>query len=141
MGDLLCFKVVDKVYGIPLNLVKESFDIQKITPVPRVNQVFTGLCNHKGIIYPVLSFTRLCKEKVLESHSCMLLLHVDKYQFILQVDDIPNIIYKGDIINDTAYEGGSDVIKIDRLCQNKDTHIYVLNMKKTIDILSKNILI
>ncbi len=141
MSDLLCFQVLDKVYGIPLNIVKESFDIQKVTPIPRFNQFFTGLCSHKGIIYPVLSFSRLCKEKVLENHGCMLLLHVDKYQVVLQVDDIPIIIYKNELIDDIIYKGGNDVIKIDKICQNNDTCIYVLNMKKIIDILSKKILV
>ena len=141
MSDLLCFKVLDRIYGIPLNIIKESFDIQKVTPVPRVNQVFMGLCNYKGIIYPVLSFSRLCKEKIIADHSCMLLLHVDKYQFVLQIDDIPTIIYKNDLINDAIYEGGNDIIKIDRLCQSKDDYIYVLDMKKTINIVSKKILV
>lgn len=139
MNDLLCFHAFDNVYGIPLEYVKESFVDQKITIVPRLNHIFNGLCNYKGIIYPVLSFSELFAEQDNQENSCMLLVSVQKYQFILRIHDIPFVVYQSDIIQDSLYTGGTDVVRIERLCQTENLHIYVLDMKKTLDYLYENI--
>lgn len=139
MNDLLCFHAFDNVYGIPLEYVKESFVDQKITIVPRLNHIFNGLCNHKGIIYPVLSFSELFAEQDNQENSCMLLVSVQKYQFILRIHDIPFVVYQSDIIQDSLYAGGTDVVRIDHLCQTEKNHIYVLNIKKILDYLYENI--
>lgn len=139
MNDLLCFHAFDNVYGIPLEYVKESFVDQKITRVPRLNHIFNGLCNHKGIIYPVLSFSELLAKQNNQQNPCMLLLSIQKYQFILRIYDIPFVVYQSDIINDSLYTGGTDVVRIERLCQTENLHIYVLDMKKTLDYLYENI--
>ena len=139
MNDLLCFYAHDNVYGIPLEYVKESFVNQKVTPVPRLNHHFNGLCNYKGIVYPVLSFSRLLEKEVQTQYTCMLLLSIQKCQFILRIHDVPFIIYSTDIIYDSSYQGGTDVMKIKHLCQTKDYSIYILDMEKILENLSENI--
>ena len=140
MKDILCFHAFENCYGIPLNMLQETFDEQKVTPVPFLNPLFTGLCNHNGIIYPVLSFSRLCQKDIPDKRCCMLLLHVGDYQLILRMNDIPIIIHERDITNETAYEGGVDNLKIYRICQKRDQLIYILDMKQIIEDLSEHML-
>lgn len=140
MNDLLCFRGIDNTYGIYLENVKESFASQKVTMVPCLNPVFKGLCNHSGIIYPVISFSKLlgCKDNY--HHSCMLLLQVDKYQVILEITDMPFIAYKSEIINDTPYLGGDNNVKIERLCKLENEYVYVLNVLEILENLNPNVL-
>ena len=140
MSDLLCFHAFENIYGVPLDMIKESFDEQKVTPVPRLNPVFTGLCNHKGIIYPVLSFSKLLHKNIPDKRCCMLLLHVDKYQLILRMNDVPFIIYESMLTQDMPYDSTSELVKIDRLCMQEDRCIYMLDMKQMLDELSEHIL-
>lgn len=139
MSDLLCFHAHDNIYGISLEYVKESFSNQKVAKVPRLNHIFSGLCNHNGVIYPVISFSSLLNG-IDNNHTCMLLLHVGKYQFILQIDDIPFIAYEIDFKTIVPYDGGSNIIKIDKICQLENNHVYVLNMKMILEKLLENIL-
>lgn len=139
MSNLLCFRVIDNTYGIHLENVKESFASQKVTMVPCLNPVFKGLCNHSGIIYPVISFSKLLGIND-DYHACMLLLQVDKYQLILEIPDIPFIAYDSEIIKDSPYLGGGDNIKIERLCKLENEYVYVLNMMEILEILNQNIL-
>ena len=140
MSDLLCFHAFDNVYGIPLDIVKETFDEQRVTPIPCMHHAFAGLCNHKGVIYPVLSFSRLCEKKMPVRRACMLLLQVDTYQLILRMNDVPFFVYEAKLSKSIPYEGESGRLCIDRLCQQDDMHIYVMNMKEILDYLAADIL-
>lgn len=140
MSDLLCFEAFKHFYGIPLDIVKETFDEQKVTPVPCLHHVFAGLCNHKGIVYPVLSFSQLCNEEVPHRRTCMLLLQIDKYQVILRMNNIPFFIHADKLTKDIAYEGGNDLLVIDRFCEQDDIQIYVINMKRIMDNLATKML-
>lgn len=139
MNDLLCFRAHDNIYGIPLEYVKQSFVDQKITQVPRLNHYFDGLCNHKGIVYPVLSFSKLLQKENHNHYTCMLLLSINKSQLILRIHDVPSIVYKTDIINDSLYDGGTDIMKLNHICQTNEDSIYVLDINRILDILSENI--
>lgn len=139
MNDLLCFRAYDHIYGIPLEYVKQSFVDQKTTQVPRLNHYFNGLSNHKGIVYPVLSFAKLLEKPEINQYTSMLLLSINKCQLILRIQDVPFIVYKAEIIKDSLYDGGTDVIKMNHLCQTEEYTIYVLDIKRILDILSENI--
>ncbi len=141
MDDLLCFHTQETIYGIPLKYVEETLAKQKITKVPRLNDKVSGLCNYKGIIYPVLSFDRLLGVNETHQEICMLLLRVHKYQVILEIHDIPYMTYGSSIVNQVPYEGGSEDIKIDQLCQEDNHYIYVLNMPLILDNIAEHILV
>lgn len=140
MKDILCFHAFENYYGIPLTMLQETFDEQKVTPVPFLNHLFTGLCNHNGIIYPVLSFSRLCQKDIPDKRCCMLLLRVGEYELILRMNDIPFIVHERDITNEAPYEGGVDDLKIYRICQKGDQLIYILDMGEIIKNLSDHML-
>ena len=140
MSDLLCFHAFENIYVIPLDMVQESFDEQKVTPMPRLNPVFTGLCNHKGVIYPVLSFSHLMNKDIPDKRCCMLLLQVDKYQLILRMNDIPFIIYESTLTQDTPYNNDNGKVIIHRLCMQQSRCIYILDMKQTLERLLEDIL-
>lgn len=140
MSDLLCFHAFENIYGIPVHIVQETFDEQRVTPVPCMHPAFSGLCNYKGIVYPVLSFSRLCNKRMPLKRACMLLLHVDKYQLILRMNDVPFFVYEAKLTKSIPYDGGSEYLKIEMLCQQEDKSIYVLNMKEILDYLAANML-
>lgn len=140
MSDLLCFRAFDNLYGIPLDMVDESFDEQKVTPLPCLNHNFVGLCNHNGVIYPVLSFSRLCNQNIPDTRSCMLLLNVDGIRLILRMNDVPSIVYEKDVENYIPYESGHGQMKISHIAQKKNLFIYQIDMKQILDNLSKNII-
>lgn len=136
MNNLLCFRVLDNTYGLRLEDVKESFASQKVTAVPCLNHVFKGLCNHNGIIYPVISFSLMLGNNDNNLQTCMLLIQVNKYQLILEITDVPFIAYKSEIISDTPYTGGTANVKIERLAKLENDLIYVLNMSEILDNLN-----
>lgn len=140
MKDLLCFHAFEHVYGIPLHLLQEVFEEQQVTPVPLLNPLLIGLCNHNGILYPVLSFARLCQRDIPDRRTCMLRLQVGTYQLLLRMNDIPFIVHEAEILNEVPYEGGSEQLIIDTICQNKDTLIYILDMEQIIEHISQQIL-
>lgn len=139
MSDLLCFRAFDKVYGIPLDMVQESFDEQKVTPVPCLNHLFAGLCNHNGVIYPVLSFSRLCDQNIPDTRCCMLLLTVEGISLILRMNDVPSIVYEKDMEKYIPYDSGHGRMKISCIAQKGDLFIYQIDMKPILDELAKTI--
>lgn len=140
MSDLICFHAFENIYGIPLNMVIETFDKQHVSSVPCMNPLFLGLCNHNGIVYPVLSFSRLCHKAIPDKRRCMLLLQVGQYQLILQMNDVPFIISESEITSEANYEGGNEILKIKHLYQKDDQLVYALDMRRILDSLAEHML-
>lgn len=137
--DLLCFHAFGKLYGIPLELLKETFDEVKITAVPQLHPALAGLCNHNGIIYPVLSFSRLCHKEIPDHRTCMLLLEVGIHSLILRMNDVPFIIYERELDNKIDYDGELEDVKIKQICQRKEGNVYVLDMEAILADISEHI--
>lgn len=140
MSDYICFHAFENIYGIPLEMVAETFDEQKVSIVPCMNPMFLGVCNHNGVVLPVLSFSRLCNKDIPDKRRCMLLLQVERYQLILQMNDVPFIVYGSEMTSEAEYEGGNDVLKIKHVYQKDGQTIYALDMLKILDILAENML-
>lgn len=140
MSDLLCFSAFHRLYGIPLDFVIETFEEQKVTPVPRLHYAFAGLCSHNGMIYPVISFSHLCEQEIPLTRKCMILIEIDQEQFILQMNDVPTVIYEYEVTVRADYQKNDRLLKVKELCQSKYGIIYVVDIKNIIQDLSKKLL-
>lgn len=140
MSDLLCFSAFNRLYGIPLDYVIETFEEQKVTPVPCLHYAFTGLCSHNGMIYPVISFSHLCEREIPLTRKCMILVELEQDQFILQMNDVPTVIYEDEITVRTKYQKNDRLLKVDELCQSKYGIVYVVGIKNIIHDLSRELL-
>lgn len=140
MDDLLCFHAFEQIYGIPLNQVLETFEEHKITRVPRLHHAFAGLCNHNGIIFPVISFSKLCGKDIPDKRTCMLLIKIEEQTLILRVNDVPFIVYENQISQSTPYHGKDEYLVIDEICCYQKEMIDILNMEKIVEKLSNHLL-
>ena len=53
---------------------------------------------------------------------------------------VPFFVYEAKLTKSIPYDGGSEYLKIEMLCQQEDKSIYVLNMKEILDYLAANML-
>lgn len=139
MSDLLCFTAFERLYGIPLDYVIETFEEQKVTSVPCLHHAFAGLCSHNGTIYPVISFSHLCEREIPLTRKCMILIELGQDHFILQMNDVPTVIYDEEISVKTKYQKNDRLLKVDELCQSKYGIIYVVDLKNIIHDLSRKL--
>lgn len=137
--DLLCFHAFGRTYGIPLEMLKETFDELKITKVPNLNYALAGLCNHNGIIYPVLSFSRLCHKAIPDQRTCMLLLEIGVHTLVLRMNDMPFILYEDELDGIVLYEGMMEDVKIKQICKSKEGNVYVLDMETIVNDIVEHI--
>lgn len=133
MNDIICFHVFGNIYGVPLTMIEETFEEMRITKVPGLHEALIGLCNHNGVVYPVISFSKLCKQNLPIERICMLLLQVDVYHIILRMNDVPFVVYEDEMDSVVNTQEEHNGILINKICHFKDGTIYVLDMEKIIE--------
>lgn len=78
--------------------------------------------------------------RLIRRYACYCFVFIN-IKFILEIHDIPYMTYGSSIVNQVPYEGGSEDIKIDQLCQEDNHYIYVLNMPLILDNIAEHILV
>ena len=65
---------------------------------------------------------------------------MEQDQFILQMNDVPTVIYEDEITVRTKYQKNDRLLKVDELCQSKYGIVYVVDIKNIIHDLSRELL-
>jgi purine-binding chemotaxis protein CheW len=56
--ELLMIRVAAERYGIGLEHLREVRPLEALTPIPHLSQIWAGLVNLRGVLYPVLDTAR-----------------------------------------------------------------------------------
>lgn len=93
-GRYLLFHVEEKLYGIPLSLVLEIIQTDKITPLPLMADYVKGIINLRGKIVPVIDI-RLkfgLTEKPYDDKTCVIIAEIQDMQLGLIVDSVSEVV-------------------------------------------------
>jgi len=92
--EIICFKLDEKEYGIPISGVSRIVRMAAITPVSELSNYHLGVFNLHGQIVPVFDIRQYLglQRRAENLHDCIIILKVDDEKFAIIADTITEII-------------------------------------------------
>lgn len=88
-SSILIFEVdANQKYGIAYDAIDKVISYQKVTPIPGVNSLFSGLIYHNAEVWPIVNSNELFGSKKSPNHLNFILLQSGGYRYGLAVGKI-----------------------------------------------------
>lgn len=83
--DILCIKSKEKIYAVEFQYVREICKDMQISKIPGLPMYYTGVCNYKGIIVPIIQMEDFAMDS--SDTSLVLILKLEHYYLGLNVPE------------------------------------------------------
>ena len=136
--QIVCFKLGEEEYGIPILQVQEILKLPVVTKLPKSADYIAGIIDLRGIVIPIVSLNRKFKMKYddsVEQERAIVVQIVGK-QVGLAIDSVSSVIN----VNSNEVEAPPPVIKgisekyIKGIAKDKDTFVIILDIHQIFSI-------
>ncbi len=93
--DFVSFRLVDRIYAIPLEGVVQIIPMVALTPLPFASPAVEGVMNFHGRAVPIINMRRYfgLQEQPLGLHTPIVLVYVGEHMLGLIVDDVRDVVH------------------------------------------------
>ncbi len=130
---LSVFELSGKLFGIDITQCREVISLPRFTPLPNSEEIFLGVFNLRGEIFPLADISPILNHeaKKIGSDDMILLLENEGWQVGILVDKIHKVLTYavGEVKLPRGYVAQNTLHYYRGVLENQDKLVYILNLK------------